>query len=57
MELFENGATAFEPKRPNNHSEDQERIAYLEKRIQTKDEVLTELMAEHVILKKRFGEL
>src|SRR5712664_525058 len=54
-EFFENGAAAFEPKRPNNHSADQERIAYLEKKIQTKDEVLAELMAEHVTLKKRLG--
>jgi hypothetical protein len=30
---------------------------YLEKKIQTKDEVLAELMAEHVALKKRVGEL
>ena len=36
---------------------DQERIAYLEKKIQTKDEVLAELMAEHVALKKTLGEL
>ena len=40
-----------------NHSADQERIAYLEKKIQTKDEVLAELMAEHVALKKTLGEL
>lgn len=33
------------------------RIAYLEKKVQTKDEVLAELMAEHVALKKRVGEL
>src|ERR1051326_1740308 len=51
-EFFENGAAAFEPKRPGNHSADQERIAYLEKKIQTKDEVLAELMTEHVALKK-----
>ena len=56
-EFFENGAVAFEPKRPSNHSADQERIAYLEKKIQTKDEVLAELMAEHVALKKTLGEL
>ena len=37
-EFFENGAAAFEQKRPTNHSADQERIAYLEKKIQTKDE-------------------
>ncbi len=56
-EFFENGAAAFEQKRPTNHSADQERIAYLQKKIQTKDEVLAELMAEHVALKKAIGEL
>src|SRR5690242_20744255 len=56
-EFFENGAAAFEQKRPTNHSADQERIAYLQKKIQTKDEVLAELMAEHVALKKDIGEL
>jgi transposase len=56
-EFFENGAAAFEQRRPCNHSADQERIAYLEKKIQTKDEVLAELMAEHVALKKDIGEL
>jgi len=35
----------------------QERIAYLEQKIQTKDEVLAELTAEHVALRKRVGEL
>ena len=56
-EFFENGVAAFQPKRPSNHSADQERIGYLEKKIQTKDEVLAELMAEHVALKKTLGEL
>ena len=51
-EFFENGAAAFEQKRPTNHSADQERIAYLQKKIQTKEAVLAELMAEHVALKK-----
>jgi transposase-like protein len=32
-EFFENGAAAFEQKRPANHSAEQERIAYLEKKI------------------------
>ena len=56
-EFFENGGTEFEQKARPNHSADQERIAYLEKKIQTKDEVLAELMAEHVALKKTLGEL
>ena len=56
-EFFENGAAAFEQKARPNHSAKQERIAYLEKKIQTKDEVLAELMAEHVALKKDIREL
>jgi transposase-like protein len=51
-EFFENGAAAFQPKARPNHSAGQERIDYLEKKIQTKDEVLAELMAEHVAPKK-----
>jgi transposase-like protein len=49
-ELFENGAAAFQGKARPDHQVEQERIAYLEKKIQTKDEVLAELMAEHVEL-------
>lgn len=56
-EFFENGAAAFEQKSRSNHSADQDLIAYLQKKIQTKDEVLAELMAEHVALKKDIGEL
>ncbi len=56
-EFFENGPAAFQHKsRPNGQAE-QERIGYLEKKIQTKDEVLAELMAEHLALKKSLGEL
>ena len=43
--------SAFEQRRSStNHSAEQERIAYLEKKIQAKDEVLAELMSEHVAL-------
>ena len=56
-EFFENGVAAFQPKAGPNHSAVQERIDYLEKKIQTKDEVLAELMAEHVALKKSIGEI
>ena len=56
-EFFENGTAAFQPKGRPNYSAEQERIDYLEKKIQTKDEVLAELMAEHVALKKEIGEL
>jgi transposase len=56
-EFFENGAAAFETKARADHPAEQERIEYLEKKIQVKDEVLAELMAEHVALKKSVGEL
>jgi len=56
-EFFENGTAAFQTKARTNHQAEQERIEYLEKKIQTKDEVLAELMAEHVALKKSLGEL
>jgi transposase len=56
-ELFENGAAAFQTKARANHPAEQERIDYLEKKIQVKDEVLAELMAEHVALKKSLGEI
>ena len=56
-EFFENGAAAFQTKARTNHQAEQERIDYLEKKIQIKDEVLAELMAEHVALKKTLGEL
>ena len=56
-EFFENGVAAFEQKARPNHSAEQERIDCLEKKIQTKDGVLADLMAEHVALKKTLGEL
>ena len=58
-ELFENGAAAFQTKeRPTRQVEEkQKRIEFLEKKVQTKDKVLAELMAEHIALKKSLGEL
>ena len=56
-EFFENGAAAFSGKGRPDHQAEQQRIEFLEKKIQTKDEVLAELMAEHIALKKSLGEL
>jgi transposase len=58
-EFFENRAAAFQSKeRPARPVEEkQKRIEFLEKKVQTKDEVLAELMAEHIALKKSLGEL
>jgi transposase-like protein len=55
--FFENGTAAFE--RPNGRpkaSAHEQRIVFLESKIQRKDEVLAELMEEHVALKKSLGE-
>jgi len=56
-EFFENGAAAFQTKNRGSRQPEQEHIARLEKKIQTKDEVLAELMAEHMALKKNLGDL
>ena len=57
-EFFENGAAAVQStERPHRQGEKQKRIEFLEKKVQTKDEVLAELMAEHIALKKSLGEL
>ena len=56
-EFFENGAAAFQIKSRSDHQAEKQRIEFLEKKIQRKDEVLAELMAEHIELKKELGEL
>lgn len=55
--FFENGASAFERAARPETSAQSQRIAFLESKIQRKDEVLAELMEEHVALKKSLGEL
>ncbi|MGI6139835.1 MAG: transposase [Candidatus Hydrogenedentales bacterium] len=57
QEFFENGPAVFQRNKDAEERRTQERIAYLENRIQRKDEVLAELMLEHVALKKSLGEL
>ena len=56
-QLFQNAALALEGKRGPERSKDQERAEKLEQKMRQKDEVLAELMAEHVALKKQLGEL
>ena len=58
-EFFENGAAAFDNtgKRRNPVEEAKDRkIAALEEKLRVKNEVLAELMEEHVQLKKELGE-
>ena len=57
QQFFENGAAAFEKK--NNKHEDsrlQMKLLKLERKVQQKNEVLSELMEEHIALKKSLGE-
>jgi transposase len=58
-QFFENGAAAFasSSKRPKALQDAKDRkIAGLEEKLQRKNEVLSELMEEHVQLKKELGE-
>ena len=58
--LFSDGAAIFERKsgnaEPRELKDAQDRIASLELKLQRKNEVLSELMEEHVKIKKELGE-
>ena len=57
--FFENGAAAFERAGKGRKSEQdakERKIVQLEQKLQRKNEVVAELMEEHVQLKKALGE-
>ena len=58
-QFFENGAAAFnnagKRRKPEQDAKDR-KIAALQDKLQRKNEVLSELMEEHVQLKKELGE-
>jgi transposase len=56
-QLFENGAAAFEKIRRRQADRRDQKIERLEAKLAQKNEVLAELMQEHVQLKKELGEL
>lgn len=56
-EFFENAAAALEPRTRRARDTTDRRIAHLEQKLQRKNEVLSELMEEHIKLKKELGEL
>lgn len=56
-EFFENGSAAFKNTKSLQEKKREQRVQALEKKLQTKNEVLSELMEEHVKLKKSLGEL
>ena len=56
--FFEQGAAAFETTRAKTAADEakDKKIAALEDKLQRKNEVLSELLEEHVQLKKELGE-
>ena len=56
-QLFLNASLALEGNRRPDRGLDQQRIEKLEHKVRQKDEVLAELMVEHIALKKELGEL
>lgn len=55
-QLFINGGLALVNKRVPERNKDLERIEKLEGRLRQKDEVIAELLTEHIALKKEFGD-
>ena len=58
--LFENAAAALgrkDGRQPRKEKREEERMAALEQKLKRKNEVLAELMEEHVVLKKSLGEI
>jgi transposase len=57
--LFEEGAGVFDAKAPSARRQTTEarRIAALEAKLTQKNEVMAELMGEHVALKKSLGQI
>jgi len=55
--FFENGAAAFERKIGSGEQSHLRTIAALRDKLQRKNEVVAELMEEHIQLKKELGDL
>ena len=53
--FFERGATAFESRQNRVEKQLEQKIASLEVKLSQKNEVLSELLEEHVLLKKSLG--
>lgn len=55
--FFENGASAFaKSSSPRATSQSEQRMATLENKLKRKDEVIAEIMADYIVLKKELGE-
>lgn len=56
-ELFENAAGSFERRSGHDGDGKDRKIVLLQQKLQRKHEVLSEIMEEHIKLKKELGEL
>ena len=60
-QFFENGPAAFEKGKDNLKDRQcrnlQKKVSHLESKLASKDEVIAEIMASHVQLKKSLGEI
>ena len=56
-QFFENGATAFQRQSKRNNNRLEQKVTALEQKLIQKNEVLSELMEEHIALKKSLGEI
>ncbi len=56
-QFFENGAAAFIRDSCHQKRKEDQRIEQLEAKLRRKNEVLSELMEEHIQLKKELGDL
>jgi transposase-like protein len=57
QEFFQNGAAAFDRPRSNAGRQEQRRVEALEAKLQRKDSVIAEIMADLIAEKKRTGEI
>ena len=55
--LFEKGYLAFEPSNDAGTGKLEKKVSKLEQKLTQKNEVLSELMEEHIKLKKNLGEI
>lgn len=55
-EFFEKGASAFNGVQDPRSAKLERKVSELEEKLSRKHEVLSELMEEHIALKKRLGE-
>jgi transposase-like protein len=55
-QFFENASMVFQPKKSKKQGKLEKKVAELEKKLIKKNEVVAELLEDHVALKKNLGE-